>query len=131
MILIRQATQADRAALAEMLLRCSRQTRYRRFHGFVESYPEPYFSEALSGHPDHVALVAVLAGRIVALASCAQDELGIVVEDACQRQGLGTRLLAALVERCGYGTLLATIQHDQVWIVPLLRRFSQIKIEIS
>jgi GNAT superfamily N-acetyltransferase len=126
---IRPATPGDRAALIAMFERCSPETRYRRFHGFLRALPERYLTDALSGRPDHIALVAEAGERIVALASCADDEIGILVEDAFQRRGIGTRLLSALAQRSGPGMLLATIQPDQAWILSLLRRYSNIKID--
>lgn len=128
---IRYATTDDRLDLAEMYSRCSTETRYRRFHGFLNSFPEPYFTQALEGHSDHIALVAETPTRIVALASCADAELGVLVEDAYQRQGIGTRLLTTLIDLSDYRVLKATILADQSWIISTLRRFSEIKIDIS
>jgi GNAT superfamily N-acetyltransferase len=128
---IRPATTEDRAALTAMFERCSQQTRYRRFHGFVHAMPERYLADALAGRPEHIALVAERDGAIVALASCADGEIGILVQDACQRQGIGTRLLTGLLDRSGPALQLATIQHDQVWLVDFLRRYTKIKIDIS
>jgi GNAT superfamily N-acetyltransferase len=127
---IRAGCPDDRRKLTEMFGRCSARTRYRRFHGFLESFPEPYFTEALQGRPDHLALVAETPTGIVALASCAGGELGILVEDAYQRQGIGVRLLETLMADSGYGAFLASVQADQTWILPFLRRYSQIKIDI-
>jgi GNAT superfamily N-acetyltransferase len=126
---IRPATPGDRAALIAMFERCSPETRYRRFHGFLRAFPERYLADALSGRSDHIALVAEVDEHIVALASCADDEIGILVEDAFQRQRIGTRLLTALTQLSGPGMLLATIQPDQAWILSLLHRHSKIKID--
>ncbi|HZR48339.1 MAG TPA: GNAT family N-acetyltransferase [Streptosporangiaceae bacterium] len=126
---LRPATPGDRAALIAMFERCSKDTRYRRFHGFLRAFPERYLADALSGRPGHIALVAEVAGRIVALGSCADDEIGILVEDEFQRQGIGTRMLTALTQLSGPGMLLATIQSDQAWILSLLRHFGNIKID--
>lgn len=126
---VRPATTGDRGALIAMFERCSAETRYRRFHGFLRAFPERYLTDALSGRPDHIALVAETGDRIVALASCADDEIGIMVEDAFQRQGIGTRLLTALTQLSGPGMLLATIQSDQAWILSLLRHYGNIKID--
>ena len=126
---IRPATTGDRAALIAMFERCSPETRYRRFHGFLRALPERYLADALSGRSGHIALVAEAGDRIIALASCADDEIGILVEDAFQRQGIGTRLLTALTQLSGPGMLLATIQPEQAWILSLLRQYSTIKID--
>jgi len=139
---VRRAAAGDRPALERMLARCTGQTRYRRFHGPVKLFPEPYLTEALSGSPLHFALVAsaeedgtvvsgtVAGGTVVALASCrAVDEgvaeLGILVEDEWQRRGVGSDLLREIVAyaaRTGLRALQAQVLAEQPWIVGLLRR---------
>jgi GNAT superfamily N-acetyltransferase len=138
---VRRVAAADRPALERMLARCTGQTRYRRFHGPVKVFPERYLTEALSGSPLHFALVATVAGdgaadgAVVALASCrAVDEgvaeLGILVEDAWQRRGVGGHLLGELVAyagRTGLRALQAQVLAEQPWIVGLLRRYGTCK----
>jgi len=139
---VRQAAARDRPALERMLARCTRQTRYRRFHGPVKVFPERYLTEALSGSPLHFALVAcldedgadedgtVVDGAVFALASCrAVDEgvaeVGILVEDEWQRRGVGSDLLREIVAyaaRTGLRALQAQVLAEQPWIVGLLRR---------
>lgn len=140
LIRVRQAVPADRAALAEMFGRCSAATRHRRFHGPVRAIPERYLAEALSRSPFHHALVALPepasagratapSGRVAALASCriadeGAAELGILIEDAWQRQGLGTRLVRELVAHAhdvGLRVLEAQLLAEQAWIAGLLR----------
>jgi GNAT superfamily N-acetyltransferase len=123
-----------------MFERCTASTRYRRFHGPVKAIPERYLAEALSGSPFHYALVAflepssaaharALSGRTVALASCrlveeGAAELGLLVEDAWQRHGLGTRLVNQLVAHArgsGLSVLEAQLLAEQAWITSLLR----------
>jgi GNAT superfamily N-acetyltransferase len=128
---IRPACAADRPALAEMLSRCTGLTRSLRFLAPLRSFPEPYLTEALSGHPEHYALVAATPAAVVALASCRAvsgdtAELAVLVEDARQRQGIGTRLLKRLIEhadRSGLRTLRATLFAEQEWIVRPLRAY--------
>jgi GNAT superfamily N-acetyltransferase len=130
---VRRARPRDRRALALMLDRCGSETRYRRFHGYVSAFPERYLAEALSGRPAHFALVAEAAGggTLVALASCRTvaagvAELGILVEDAWQRLGIGGRLLAEIVnhaERARLTALRAQLLADQAWIAGMLRRY--------
>jgi GNAT superfamily N-acetyltransferase len=128
---IRPACEADRPALAEMLSRCTGSTRWRRFLVPLRSFPEPYLTEALSGHPEHFALVAATPAVVVALASCrAVDgglaDLAVLVEDARQRQGIGARLLQRLIEhadRSGLRTLRATLLAEQEWIIRPLRAY--------
>jgi GNAT superfamily N-acetyltransferase len=128
---IRPARTADRPALAEMLSRCTGSTRSLRFFAPLRSFPEPYLTEALSGHPGHFALVAATPAAVVALASCrtvagGTAELAVLVEDARQRQGIGARLLRRLIEhadRSGIWTLRATVLAEQEWIVRPLRAY--------
>jgi GNAT superfamily N-acetyltransferase len=133
---VRRAAQRDRAALAGMFARCTGETRYRRFHGHLNVLPEPYLTEALSGSPVHFALVALADdgsddGSVVGLASCRTEsagvaELGIMVEDAWQRLGIGGLLLRELVghaSRIGLTTLKAQILTGQSWIIRVLRRY--------
>jgi GNAT superfamily N-acetyltransferase len=56
---VRRAVAGDRAALTRMFDRCTRRTRYDRFHGHVNVLPQRYLTEALSGSPVHYALVAL------------------------------------------------------------------------
>jgi GNAT superfamily N-acetyltransferase len=128
---IRPIGEGDLLALTEMFARCSDRTRYRRFHGVVREFPEPYLAGALKGEPGHVALVAETADGIVALASCVTSEngdreIGILVEDAFQRQRIGTRLLEALLADAGGHTVRALIQPDQSWMLPVLSRYQQV-----
>ncbi len=113
-----------------MLSRCTVSTRSLRFLAPLRSFPEPYLTEALSGHPEHFALVAATPAA-AALASCravagGTAELAVLVEDARQRQGIGARLLKRLIEhadRSGLRTLRATLLAEQEWIVRPLRAY--------
>jgi GNAT superfamily N-acetyltransferase len=145
---VRRAAPGDRAALTQMFGRCTAETRYRRFHGPVKAIPERYLADALSGTPFHYALVACLSPLrdpggpipespgIVALASCrAVDEgaaeLGLLIEDAWQRRGLGTRLLRELVtdaSGAGLRVLEAQLLAEQAWIVGLLRPYGSCRL---
>jgi GNAT superfamily N-acetyltransferase len=143
---VRRATEGDRQALTRMLARCSGDTRYRRFHGPVKAFPEPYLTEALAGSPVHVALIASAppepaagagtdADAVVALASCrlvaeGAAELGLLVEDGWQQRGVGGLLLRELVDfaaRIGLRVLQAQLLAEQAWILGLLRRYGQCK----
>jgi GNAT superfamily N-acetyltransferase len=130
-LLVRRAGSrpGDRAALEAMFLRCSPSTVYRRFHGQVKAFPASYLAEALSGVPEHHALVACAGERVVALASCRLDpdrgeaELGILVQDEWQRRGLGSSLLGRLVSWAGdHGVraLNAQVLTEHDWIIGLL-----------
>jgi GNAT superfamily N-acetyltransferase len=151
---VRRATEGDRQALTRMLARCSGDTRYRRFHGPVKAFPEPYLTEALAGSPVHVALVASVPAEaaagtvddaaddaaegadgdaVVALASCrlvaeGAAELGLLVEDGWQQRGIGGRLLRELADfaaQIGLRVLQAQLLAEQAWITGLLRRYGR------
>lgn len=124
---IRPAGPGDRPALEGMLARCSDHSRYRRFLAGVRRWPRRYLDDALSGRPEHVALVAEVAGTVVALASgvTADDatEVGVLVEDAQQHRGIGGGLLHALVghaDRDGIREIAAMVQVEQRWLVNVL-----------
>lgn len=116
-----------------MLGRCSEQTKLKRFHGLLAEFPEPYLTEALSGSLGHLALVIDAGGMISALASCRMvgehaAELAILIEDARQRQGWGSRLLALLVayaDSASWSTLRMTLLAEQAWILPTLQAYGQ------
>jgi GNAT superfamily N-acetyltransferase len=145
LVSLRRAVPADREALTLMYRRCSPATGYLRFHGPLKTIPEPYLTEALSGSGLHYSLVACAgadeagadeagadeAGTVVALASCravaeGMAELGVLVEDAWQRHGIGLRLLRDLVARAradGFRVLVAQVLAEQRWIADVLRRY--------
>jgi len=160
LIVVRHAASTDRDALVSMFERCTLETRYRRFHAPVKRIPERYLAEALSGTPLHHALVAwtaQVAGAgaaadqrashlgpdqearpptIVALASCrlideGAAELGVLIEDAWQRQGLGASLVRDLVAHAtgiGLRVLKAQLLVEQAWIAGLLRPYGACRV---
>ena len=127
-VIIRPAAASDRPALAEMLTRCSGQTRAQRFHKFLPCFPEPYLTEALAGCATHLALLAQAGEAVVALARCVttdrgSGELAVLVEDRWQRLGVGARLLSLLVahaDKNGLARLKAWVLASQAWVLPLL-----------
>ncbi len=136
---VRPASLADRQALATMLSRCTDSTRLRRFLAPIRSFPEPYLTDALAGHADHLALVAATPTAVVALASCRATaagtaDLAVLVEDAWQRQRVGTSLVNRLLDhadRNGLRTLKATMRADQDWIMWALRAFGTCTARIN
>lgn len=105
-LLIRPALPYDADALGAMHARCSLDTRIARWHAPIRAIPASYLTEVTGCRPSHAAMVAVepgAAGDIVGLASaCLVSpnawELGMLVEDAYQRQGVGRAMLSALVD---------------------------------
>src|SRR5690242_14933268 len=134
-VAVRCAVPADALGVHRLFGRCSRETRYRRFHGHVSEVPLDYLLEALTAEPDrHDALVAQRPdGDLVALGSArrvdAPDgpavDVGLLVEDAEQGRGLGTLLLVALAARArdrGVGVLTCDLLATHQGLVAVLRR---------
>jgi GNAT superfamily N-acetyltransferase len=105
---IRQACYADHAALRDFLGGLSPRARYLRFFtGAVST--SPAMLRLLAGGGDHIdAVVAVENGVIVGHAMASDTtgpgggrttEIGVVVTDARQGQGLGSALIRTLAAR--------------------------------
>jgi ribosomal protein S18 acetylase RimI-like enzyme len=102
---IRPVRPADLAALSDFFAGLSARTRYLRFFGPVT--PGPDLLRLLSGCGDHTdALVAVRGGVIIGHAMAAglagprgarMTDIGVVVADAWQGQGVGSALIRGLV----------------------------------
>lgn len=122
---------SDDEAVNRLFYRLSPESIYRRF---FSPMPRPdRFAAALLriDHHDREALAAIEGGEVVAVAQysrpagSAQADLAIVVADAWQRQGIGTRLIAALAERAvaeGVSAFSVDIQGDNYGAMRLLER---------
>ena len=117
-LLIRSALPCDADGLGAMHDRCSLDTRIARWHAPIRAIPASYLAEVTGGVPSHAAVVATRSAPpydLIGLASAClvspdEWELGMLVEDAFQRQGVGRamlRELAAEVVRRGGRELLA------------------------
>jgi GNAT superfamily N-acetyltransferase len=101
-----QLEPSDGEALRRFFYRLSPETLYRRFMSPV-ARPEQVRPDQLLNidHWDREAIVAVDEGEIVGVARYVRQagsdeaELAVVVADDWQRQGLATRMLAALAEQ--------------------------------
>jgi len=102
---LRPAAADDRAAVRAFLARLSLESAYRRFFTGLGS-PSSALVRCLVevDHDRRETMLAVRAGEVVGLADCTRladgvtVELGVVVADRWQRQGLGPRLAAAVLE---------------------------------
>jgi acetyltransferase len=108
-VVARSAKRADGEAVQQFVRELSPLARRRRFFGALSEL-SPAQLDRLTGaqNPRDLSLVALSAHagepRIVAMAQYATDDPGaaefaVVVADAWQRQGLGTRLLELLLGR--------------------------------
>src|SRR5215472_1272612 len=123
----------DSEALRRFWSRLSPETRYRRFMIPLPSLEASHLECLLDiDHWDREALVALVNGEVVGMASYARIEsrrdvadLAVVVADAWHRQGLATRLLSALSARArqaGIARVDVMIQGDNRAALGLLRR---------
>ena len=127
-------TRADMLAVSEMTARCSRDTIFHRFHGFIDL--PTYLGNLLAS--EQKSVVAWWEGCCVGLASLGPgargQELAVLVEDACQRQGVGVALLEALVDlakRRGCNLLHADVLFENVFILGVLARYGRLQVELE
>lgn len=122
---------SDGPLVSGMFRRLSPESVYRRFFSPISRSDAFQASVLRVDHRDHEAIAAVQGGEIVGLAQYArlpgakQANLAIVVADAWQRQGLGTRLIAALADRAveeGIDSFAVDIQGDNFAALKLLKR---------
>jgi RimJ/RimL family protein N-acetyltransferase len=125
--------RTDGEALRRLFYRLSPETIYRRFLSPL-ARPEQARPERLLDldHFDREAVAAVVDGEIVGVARYFRQpsqpvaEIAVVVADAWQGQGVGTRMLAslaALARAAGIDRFTATMQADNRGSIRLLRRF--------
>jgi GNAT superfamily N-acetyltransferase len=130
-LLLRGVTGSDIPAIDAMWDRCSLATRTARFHAPVRDIPASYLEAVLSDPGANIVAAREPAGDAVALASLiaspgsATAELGVLVEDAWQRRGIGRRLVARLISAAparGITTLTASILARNAKVADLLRQ---------
>ena len=131
---IQPLTPADMQAVSDMTARCSRDTIYHRFHGFINL--PTYLGTLLTSEQQSV--LAWWAGCCIGLASLGPgprgQELAVLVEDAWQRQGVGVAMLEALVDlakREGFGVLHADVLFENVFILGVLARYGRLQVELE
>jgi GNAT superfamily N-acetyltransferase len=128
---VRRARPDDAAALAEMFGRCSRQTRYERFHGVVAG--AAYLRRCLDSPG---AFVAEVGTGLVGFADTAPvpgaphiHEAGVLVEDGWQRRGVGRRLLARLLADTPAELIRLELCRERRWLVAYV--FAHAKVVAS
>ncbi|HEX6527177.1 MAG TPA: GNAT family N-acetyltransferase [Streptosporangiaceae bacterium] len=99
---LRPPARGDLPRIIAMWERCSLATRMARFHAPVRDIPASYLGTVLSDPSASLVAVAGRAGAVAGLASLVSDgsgsaELGVLVEDAWQRHGIGRQLVAHLI----------------------------------
>lgn len=129
----------DGPELVALHERCSPETRFRRWHGHARDFPRSYLAALIAADGDQLGVVARRDGRLVGFASAARTapssrEIGILVEDAYQRRGVGRGLLDALVRRCrqdGTQLLVAEVLAEDSGLLALLRAYGPVDSRLS
>jgi GNAT superfamily N-acetyltransferase len=129
LVRMRSATTDDVAAVRVLHERCSAQTLERRFHA-----PVGRISDRLARQltvPEGGWSVLAEQGEEVVGHGCAgplspdQVEIGLIVDDAFQGTGIGTRLVRELARTAaerGYHSLLCEVEPDNDSVLPTVRR---------
>ena len=128
---IRLVRPSDEPALRDLNSRVSLRTRRMRFFSTSERPGDWYVDRVLEEASLGCALVAEIAGKVVALASFARWErdpqladLGMLVDDEHQKQGLGALLLehlAGLAKHAGITALTADVLAENSAMLRLLQ----------
>lgn len=125
----RTATLDDLEPVVAMHTRCSPTTLHRRFHVPVPEV-HPRLVRRLIEPPRGWSVVAEQCGQVVGL-GCAgalsgtELEVGLLVEDAHQGTGVGSRMLRDLAHEArlrGYRTLVCLAEADNESVLPTVRR---------
>ena len=128
---------SDTGAVLAMLSRCSGATLFHRFHGLTDGVA--YFGTLLRDGPVEQTLLAWCRSRCVGVATLGAGatgtfDLGVLVEDAWQRRGVGTRLVASLLDTArahGVSTVHADVLDDDRFILHTLRRIGPLTVSIE
>jgi GNAT superfamily N-acetyltransferase len=135
---IRALRLDDREALTELYGRLGDHSRYQRFIACPARLPASWADALLEPSPRRLGLVAEPVGephRIVALADytvspdAESAEVGLLVEDAWQHNGLGRALfnhLLALGESCGIRSFVAYVHWSNLHVIHALGRIATI-----
>jgi GNAT superfamily N-acetyltransferase len=124
-------------AVLAMASRCSRNTLFHRFHGFTDGVA--YFAALLrdpAGHETHLAWneARCVGVATIALNAAGTADLGVLVEDRWQRQGIGTRLVASLLPRArdrGVTNLHADVLRDDMFVLEALSRVGPPSVSVE
>jgi RimJ/RimL family protein N-acetyltransferase len=123
--------RSDSALVGQMFRLLSAQSIYWRFFSPISRPDLLQRSVQQLDHRDREAVGAVVGGQLVGIAQYVrrpgdrQAQLAIVIVDDWQRQGLGTRMVAALAHRAieeGIDSFAVDIQGDNYGALKLFKR---------
>jgi GNAT superfamily N-acetyltransferase len=136
-VVLLRPTASDTEAVLGMVGRCSRASLFHRFHGFTDGMD--YFGELFRDRPLEQTLLAWHRSMCVGVATLGAGttgvfDLGVLVEDAWQRRGIGTHLAESLVDCArarGLSTVHADVLGDDLFILESLRRIGPLTVSIE
>ncbi|WP_370318173.1 GNAT family N-acetyltransferase [Amycolatopsis sp. CFH S0740] len=104
-VVLRLGTPRDTDAIGAVHLRCSAKTLFNRYHTGLRTVPRKWLHRLLMP-PRGTSLLAVCGRDVIGFGQLISQrdgtaEVSLLVEDAWQRQGIGTALLARLVALAG------------------------------
>lgn len=127
-VVLRPGTVADAEQVVAMHDRCSSRTVLHRYHAPVARI-SLRMARAMLEPTDGTSLVATVDGEVVGLGMMAATaegvELGLLVEDRHQRQGIGARMLRALaLDAAGGGVteLVCRVHTENTAVAATVRR---------
>jgi GNAT superfamily N-acetyltransferase len=133
---VKPASARDVRPVLAMLGRCSRTSLFHRFHGHTDGVA---FTRSVLVHQQGGATVAAWNhDACIGLATLGCDgagvfHLGVLVEDAWQRRGVGRQLLAVLLDWArahGAAAVHADVLGEDGFIVEALRRLGGSTVSI-
>jgi L-amino acid N-acyltransferase YncA len=128
---LRPLAGSDLPSIAAMWERCTPATRMSRFHAPVRDIPASYLKAALADPAASVVAAPERTGVVVAVASLIRSasdstaELGVLVQDAWQRRGIGHRLVGHLITAAparGIAVVTAAVLTQNATVADLLRQ---------
>ncbi len=136
-VAVLRPTAPDLEAVLAMLARCSRATLFHRFHGFTDGVA--YYGALLRDRPVDQTLLAWHGSTCMGVASLGVGatgtiDLAVLVEDAWQRRGIGTRMVDSLLDSArarGTATVHADVLGEDLFILRALRRIGPLTVSIE
>ena len=130
-LVIRRPVFADGPAIEAMFARCSLESRYARFLAPLRTIPAADLERIVTPTAGGEAWIGVTRDdpeMVVALGNWARHgddaEVALIVEDAWQRQGIGSTFLGMLAERAwndGVCRLRASVLRESRHVLRMLR----------
>lgn len=128
-IKVRELAPRDLGAIRDMAARCSDDTLRRRFHAPVAHLPLDRVTSLLTSSNAVGVVVAEVDGAVVGVGTLhahgdAEAEMAVLVEDAWQSGGVGSRLTVGLLRvarRVGVRNVVADVLREPRFLVESLR----------